>query len=299
MKKINLKKSLQWSIVIGLIILAAVWAFRPRAVEVELGQTRRTTLVEQLAVEGRFRSLDRWIVTAIADGDLRRMPLEVGDVVKKGQAITEIYWDLRYVPLRAPQGGVVSRVYRESAGPVRRGDPIVEIVDPDRLEVIVELLTPEAHQIRVGNSALIEGWGGAQPLEATVSRVSRAGFVKNSALGVEEERTEVTLLPKGGGVFNVGRVGSQFHVDVVIETARTPSLLCAPLGAIFKDGERWATYVARDGRAVLKGIEVGRKNDQWVEIRSGLGEGESVVVYPGDLVRPGSRVRSQKSSKTS
>lgn len=285
---------IKWLAALAVVAGLAYWAFKPRPVSVGTGRAQTMTLVERIVVEGKFRSVDRWTVTSIADGEIKRMPLEVGDTLSKGQVITEIYWDVRYVPVRSPQRGVVSRVFRESAGPIRRGDPILEVVDPERLEAVAELLTPEAGQVRVGNPAKLLGWGGgSSELEAVVSRVSRAGFVKNSALGVEEERTEVTLLPSAGGVFGLGDAGgggSQFHVDVEIETARTAGLLCIPVGAVFKEGEGWATYVVRDGRASLTRIEVGRKNEDWIEVRSGLGQGEEVIVYPGDLVRPGSRV---------
>ena len=285
------KKILVWTI--GLLIAAGLfgWAFYPRSIEVDVGRSQVTTLVESVVADGRFRSIEHWIVTAFADGDIRRMSLKVGDPVKKGQPLTELYWDLRYVPVRATMDGVISKVFRESAGPIRRGEPIVEIVDPDRLEVVAEFLTPEAQAIQVGDRARIRGWGGPDALDAKVTRVSRAGFTKLSALGVDEERTEVSLGPAAGGSF---RAGSEFHVEVEIETHRIEETLCVPAGAIFRDAGGFAAYVIEEGRARLKAIEVGRRNDDWVEIRSGLSEGTPVIVYPGDLVRPGSRVKASK-----
>lgn len=274
-------------VVLGLL----AWAFFPRSIEVDVGHSKVTTLVESVVADGRFRSIEHWVVTAFADGDIRRMALKVGDPVKKGQPLTELYWDLRYVPVRATMDGVISKVFRESAGPIRRGDPIVEIVDPDRLEVVAEFLTPEAQEIRVGDPARIRGWGGPDALEAKVTRVSRAGFTKLSALGVDEERTEVSLGPATGGAF---RAGSEFHVEVEIETHRTEAALCVPAGAIFRDASGFAAYVIEEGRARLRSIEVGRRNEDWVEVRSGLSEGTTVIVYPGDLVRPGSRVKASK-----
>jgi HlyD family secretion protein len=49
--------------------------------------------------------------------------------------------------------------------------------------------------------------------------------------------------------------------------------------------------VVEDGRAVLRDVEVGRTNGRETEIVSGVAEGERVVVYPGDKIADGVRVR--------
>jgi HlyD family secretion protein len=177
---------------------------------------------------------------------------------------------------------------------VRRGEPLLELVDPEKLEVVAELLTPEAMQVRAGDRARIRGWGGPDrdgELESRVVRVSRAGFTKPSALGVEEERTEVVLELSGRSP-NGFELGSEFHVEVEIETGRTPDALLVPVGSLFRDGDRWAAYVLESGRAEIRHVEVGRRNEESAEIVSGLKPGTRVVVYPGERVRAGLRIKS-------
>ncbi|WP_416067222.1 hypothetical protein ACK9YZ_30350 [Rhizobium sp. ZK1] len=48
-------------------------------------------------------------------------------------------------------------------------------------------LSTEAVQIKAGAAVTIDGWGGP-PLRGRVKRVDPAGFVKVSALGIEEPR---------------------------------------------------------------------------------------------------------------
>jgi HlyD family secretion protein len=288
-------KKVRWILAILVGAAALAWAFVPRAMSVELAEVSRGVLIERVQVEGRLEARRHQIITALADGDLKRMPLEVGDFVPKGGVITELYWDMAYVPIRAPWGGVISKVFRESAGPIRRGEPIVELVDPARLEVVAELLTPEAVQIRDGNPVRIRGWGGEGVLEARVTGISRAGFTKPSALGVEEERTEVRMMPVGEWPRETrSRLGSHFHVDVEIETGRLENVLVMPVGALFREGERWACYVARSGKAELQLLELGRRSDESVEILSGLRESERVILYPGEFVRPGLRIKAMR-----
>ncbi|HEY0712805.1 MAG TPA: HlyD family efflux transporter periplasmic adaptor subunit, partial [Polyangia bacterium] len=67
----------------------------------------------------------------------------------------------RHVDVLAPVTGRVLRVQQESAGVVAAGSPLVEIGDPRNLEVIVDLLTSDAVQVKPGTAVEIKGWGGA------------------------------------------------------------------------------------------------------------------------------------------
>ena len=91
------------------------------------------------------------------------------------------------VNVRAPVSGRVLRLIQESERVVVAGTPLVEIGDPDNLELVVELLSVDAVKVREGAIASVEGWGGT-PLTAKVTRVEPAGFTKVSALGIEEQR---------------------------------------------------------------------------------------------------------------
>lgn len=282
-------------LLLGVFALILFWAFKPRSVLVDLAVISHGKLQERIIIDGRLHSEKKWTVTAFADGDMKRMPLEVGDALKKGEAITEIYWDMAYEPIRAPMSGVVSKVFRESAGPVRRGEQILELVDPEALEVVAEVLTPEAQKITEGDPAWIRDWGGAGTLGAQVKKVSRAGFTKLSALGVEEERTEVTLeLLEATGLAHsteIPRLGDEFHVEIEIQTHEIADAILVPVGSLFRDGEKWATYVLEQGRAALRHVEIGHQSEENAEVLGGLREGESVVLYPGELVRPGVRLK--------
>lgn len=88
----------------------------------------------------------------------------------------------------APVGGSVLRVVQESETIVAAGAPLIEIGDPGQLEVVVDLLTSDAVNVKPGADADLEGWGGATTLRGRVRRVEPGGFTKVSALGVDEQR---------------------------------------------------------------------------------------------------------------
>lgn len=194
------------------------------------------------------------------------------------------------VELRAPVCGKVLRVFEESARVVTAGMPLLEVGDPTDLEVLVEVLSRDGAAIQPGTPVELEQWGGGVPLRARVRYVEPAAFTKVSALGVEEQRVYVVadlLTPPA----ERGNLGDNFRVEARILTWQSDRVLKAPSGALFRRGTQWHAYVVVDGRARLRPVQVGHSSGVETEILGGLQEGEEVILYPGDRVEEGKRVR--------
>jgi len=197
------------------------------------------------------------------------------------------------VMVRAPSVGQVLKVYEESSRTVAVGAPLLEVGDSGDLEVIIEVLSRDAAMIQPGTDVELEQWGGKVPLNAKVRLVEPRAFTKVSALGVEEQRVYVVadLLTPTSERKNLG---DQFRVEARIITWQSAKVLKAPAGALFRMGDRWACYVLSNGRSVLRTVRVGHSSGVETEILEGLKEGEEVILYPGDRVKDGTRVRSIK-----
>ncbi len=70
-----------------LVAIALVYGFMPKPVSVDAVKVRRGPLRVTVEEEGRTRVKDRFVVSAPVPGYLRRIDLEVGDVVSKGLQI--------------------------------------------------------------------------------------------------------------------------------------------------------------------------------------------------------------------
>lgn len=195
-----------------------------------------------------------------------------------------------FEPVRvlAPTSGIVISVPVESEQVVAAGTPLVEIGDPDDLEVVVDLLSTEAVAVAPGARGWIDGWGGPR-VPATVRRVAPAARTEISALGIEEQRVEVILdLQDGDG--KAGRLGHNYRVIAHVVVAEVEDGVLVPLSALFRDEGAWAAFVVADGVARQVRLQLGERNDRLAEVLSGLEPGDVVVTHPGDAVADGVRV---------
>ena len=189
--------------------------------------------------------------------------------------------------VRSPVAGRVLRVVRESGGPVRAGEPLLEIANVGALEIAADFLTTDAVAIEPGAAATIIDWGGPVPLAARVRQVEPGGFTKVSALGLEEQRVPVLLdlIEAPPVVF-----GNDFHVKAAVVVWSGTNVLTVPSTALFRNGEAWALFVVRNGRATLTPVTVGRTDGTRTVVERGLTDGDVVITQPADSVADGTRI---------
>ena len=195
----------------------------------------------------------------------------------------------RAVEVVAPVSGVILKRLRESESIVPAGEPLLEIGEPGRSEIVADFLSTDAVRIQPGATVLIEGWGGNEPLKGRVRRVEPAGFMKVSALGVEEQRVNVLIDFDDPGAAK--RLGDGYRVEVRVVVWREENVVKAPVGSLFRRGNDWAAF-AIDGEQVrMVTTELGQRNDEDAQIIKGLSAGQTVVLHPPDTLTDGARVR--------
>jgi len=198
--------------------------------------------------------------------------------------------------IHSPVAGRVLRVNQESEGVVPVGAPILELGDPQNLEIVVDVLTADTAAIRSGAEVELDHGGNARPLVGSVRLVEPAAFTKVSALGVEEQRVNVVIdfVATPGEWQNLG---DAHRVDARIVVEKRSDAVMVPLGALFRRDGNWAAFVLTDGRARLRSVEIGPRGGQQAVVEKGLEPGESVIVYPSDAVRDGGRVRAREAAR--
>jgi HlyD family secretion protein len=222
------------------------------------------------------------VKVAVEQERLARAALGAGDATRD-----------RHVDVLAPASGRVLRVLRESEGVVEAGAPLLEVGNPEALELVVDLLTTDAVRVRPGMPVAIQGWGGEPALAARVRKIEPSAFTKLSALGVEEQRVNVIA------AFTAPRqewaaLGDGFRVEARLVLWEGADVLKVPQGAAFRHGDGWAVFRVDSGRARLTPIRVGHRGETEIEVLDGIEPGAEVAVHPGDRVREGVRVEGRE-----
>lgn len=193
------------------------------------------------------------------------------------------------VEVKSPVSGRILKVMQESEMVVSPGVAILEVGDPQDIEIEAEILSRDAVAIEEGDAVEVDQWGGDMPLKARVRRVEPAAFTKVSALGVEEQRvivlSDLVDPPEASKA-----LGDRYRVEVRVAVWHSDDVLVVPAGALFREGNLWKTFVFRYGEARLTQVEAGHSDGRFTEILSGLGAGDEVLLHPPDTVKDGTRV---------
>ncbi len=194
------------------------------------------------------------------------------------------------IALTSPIQGVVLRVAIENETAIQAGAAVLELGDLSDLEIVADPLTIDAVQMRPGAPVIIERWGGPADLQGTLRRVEPGGFTKVSALGVEEQRTNVIIdlispVPMREGL------GDNYRVEVRITVAETERATLVPTGALFRRAGGWHVFALVEGRARLRPVELLRRSGDIAALKGGLMPGMAVIVFPPNALADGALVQ--------
>jgi HlyD family secretion protein len=199
---------------------------------------------------------------------------------------------LHDVTLTAPESGVLSLQDVSVGDVVAPGTPLARLVDPHR--VWVEAQIDERDIAGVHDNMPVVVTCDAYPdatFAGTLVRLQGEAVVKKqraTSAGREEDRVFKARVqvqnPKG-----LLRPGMSVYTQIV--TGRVRDVLTVPRDAIVTQGAAWNVWLVEGHRAHLQPVTVGARDYRHVEIKSGLGRGDRVVVSGRELLHEGARVR--------
>ena len=186
---------------------------------------------------------------------------------------------LSYHQIRAPFPGVVGLRNIDPGSYLRAGDLITTLDNTERLEV--QFTVPERYlaDLATGNLLTVRrnAWPGKAFSGQLTYRDSRIDPV-NRAITVKAllDNSEQLLLP------------GQF-LQVSLAVGEHPALMI-PEQAILTQGAVSFAFVAKDGQAERRQLSLGTRQQGWVEVTSGIAEGDQVIVTGHTRLGGGSAV---------
>jgi RND family efflux transporter MFP subunit len=201
------------------------------------------------------------------------------------EQLERIRAQLDQVEIKAPEDGIV--VYEQArfwdpasrvqlGGMVTYQQPVFQLPDLESMQVKVKIHESKVKKVKPGQKAEIrmEAFPG-MVLHGTVLKVATLADQDNwRGGGAKEFETILRIddLPKGGGL----KPG--FTAEVSIEVNYLPKVLTVPVQAVAqREGKHYA-YVQTDSGIERREVTVGENNEKYVEVRSGLNEGEAVCL---------------------
>lgn len=177
---------------------------------------------------------------------------------------------LEETKLVAPFPGIVSGLSLLPGDHVGSGTVIAKLIDPSKYQVTVEISERDLRHVSPGQSVIVTV--DALPGLRLAGRVDRIGWEPSGSS--ELVTYPVTVLVDAAPASL--RPGMSTQVDIVIEEAR--DVLAVPLEAVAEVGPRaYVTRLTPQGVEEVVEVTTGMSDGRYVEIQSGLSEGERIL----------------------
>ena len=191
--------------------------------------------------------------------------------------MAEARYQLERSEIKAPFAGVVIEVNTIPGAYIQAGSPVVRLLDLASFEI--EASVP---------SRLMTSLAPSQKMEASLETGDILTLELRAILPIENTSTRtraVRFAANGlGAVLNVA-VGQSVTVRIPIGAPR--EVLSVPKDALVQSARGWTVFVAAEGKAQPRPVEIGLALGNQYEVLNGLVPGDQVVVRGNERLRPG------------
>jgi HlyD family secretion protein len=190
--------------------------------------------------------------------------------------VAELQRQVDGLKLRAPVAGQVGQLFVQQKANVALNAPLLSVVDLSAMELEVPVPETFAHDLAIGMPA--EVLSGSEKFAGELSAVSPE--VVNGQVTARVRFTD----RKPAGLRQNQRLTTRILID------EHPNVLMVERGPFVDSGAGRVAYVVADGVATRRAIEIGATSLNAVEIRSGVKEGERLVISTTDDFKGAERV---------
>lgn len=160
---------------------------------------------------------------------------------------------------------------------VRERQAILTIPDMREMAVKVNIHESAVQRVAVGQAAnvSIDAFPDAR-LTGVVTKVAVVADSANSFMNPDLKVYPTTI--KIDGEYDWLRPGMSAEVEILVD--RLQDVIYVPLQAVSYFDDKRVVYIARSGEPEMREVETGTFSESFIEIRSGLREGEEVLLLP-------------------
>jgi RND family efflux transporter MFP subunit len=174
--------------------------------------------------------------------------------------------------IRAPLGGVVTRMTAVLGASADVAQPLVEVADPAALDVLLGVTPTDAARIRAGAKVTLAAGQNAMGEPLGIGTVADVGGT------VDTSSRSVNVRVQAPTTRRPLRIAETVYGAIAV--AVHPNAITVPIEALVPDGEEFKVFVVdAAGVAHERKVSVGGRTDKTAEITQGLAGDERIVTY--------------------
>jgi RND family efflux transporter MFP subunit len=230
----------------------------------------KNLFARQLLAKQALDDAESRYLAAVAQVDLSR-----AQALQTQARLEELRINLQNTTVVSPVDGFVGKRNVDPGAMVSQNSPVVSVVEISRLRLVANVVEKDLRMVNVGDPAIVEV--DAYPGERFRGRIARVAPVldpatRTAAMELEIPNSDTRLKP-----------GMYARVSLQVEDRK--GVLLAPKAAVIDFDSKRGVWVAVEDKPRFVPVEIGLEDPARVEIRSGLKEGDRIVVAGAASIR--------------
>lgn len=215
----------------------------------------------------------------ISESELKKAKYELeqlqGDIDLLALSLQNLQVNKKDSMIFADFDGLITELNTFEGDTPSAGTMILEIMDPLEKNIIVNFKVADALLIKADMKAEVnDGELGIKIENIKVQKIHPKSFTTYSDLGVEENRQSIELsLPQSNQELPFGL---KVKTKVMIEESKEALLI--PVDAVYEKDLKNYVEVLEGGKTLEREVVTGIENNNYIEIKDGLIEGEEVIL---------------------
>lgn len=227
------------------------------------------SISNSLSFSGSMQLINNTTYTASSDSKVREVYVTAGQKVNEGDKLVRLSDG---TTLTADFTGTVNKVEAEKGDEVRGGDSLVQVVDFDRMKVSFRVGESNIRDVAAGQKVRVTVASVSETFDAEIGNIDYASYSGNNVAyytaTVEVDTSGVDYIYPG----------MQATVTIPQEEATNVVILKMDAISTAADNTAFVYKQAEDGTMTETPVTVGVSNGNYVEIKAGVSEGETVYV---------------------
>jgi len=270
-----MKKLIMIGTFLVLAIGGSVWFFMKDTAEPVIAKSVTATVEKgdlevQISGSGSVAAINSEDITSSVTGEVDEVLVEKNELVEKGDEL--ITFTDGSDPITAPFDGTVTTMDVEEGDRVSSSEVLAHVTDYKKLKTTISVDELDVPSVKKGQTVEIKASAFEdETFTGEVTSVAKEGTYENGVSSFD-----VTIKIDKPGDIKVG-----MSTEVSILTNSVKDALYVPIEAVQIDGEEKYVNIQQSGTtegdaSTKKVVETGISNDRYIEITSGLEEGQFV-----------------------